>query len=91
MDVVTQQLQNTDPAKAKSTILSVNSQSAKTRWVNNSTQFKLQQKREENIMNVRDNVTFSKMFKALSMHKVVDGISYCRFLSKSAEKSVWSF
>jgi len=29
--------QNTDPANAKSVILSVNSQSAKTCWVNNST------------------------------------------------------
>lgn len=40
---------------------------------------------------IRDSVTFSKVFKALSMHKVVDGISYCRFLPKSAEKSVQIF
>jgi len=41
-------------------------------------------------MHIRDNVTFSKVFKALSVDKVVDRISYRRFLPKSAEKSVWS-
>lgn len=30
-------------------------------------------------------VTFSEVFQALPMHKVVDGISYSRFLPKSAK------
>lgn len=35
-------------------------------------------------MHVED-VTFSEMFKALPMYKVVDRISYSRFLPKSAK------
>lgn len=62
-------------------------QTVRTCCVNNSIQFQFQQKKRK----IRDNVTFREVFKALSMHKVVDGISYCRFLPKSAEKSVWSF
>lgn len=78
---------------AKSAILSENLQSVKTHCVNNSKQFKLQPKKKKRGKHYvfRDNVTFSKVFKALSMHEVVDRISYCRFLPKSAEKSVWSF
>lgn len=41
--------------------------------------------KKENFRHVKDNITFSEVFKALSMHKVVDRISYSRFLPKSAK------
>lgn len=41
--------------------------------------------KKENFRHVKDSVTFSEVFKALPMHKVVDRISYSRFLPKSAK------